>query len=138
MRAEVGMAEPLSGEHTNGYAVAEFFALPPPDVEYRIAARLLNQEPPLDRQILEELVGRPSRYSELQRLLEGRNDNVLNKALARLREEGVIQQGVDLEQKQRTYGLTALGKLVVFRLHEMVPHRQSIVAYERGVAALDT
>ncbi len=116
----------------------ELFALPARDIEYRTAARLLNQEPPLDREIVEALVGRPSRYSELQPLLRGRNDNVLNKALARLRDEGVIQQGVDIERNHKTYSLTTLGKFVIFRLHEMVPHHDSILAYQRGAAALET
>lgn len=131
-----GGAEALSDGHTNWYAVKEFLALPEQDLEYRIAARLLTQEPPLDRQVVEEVMGRPRRYSELQPLLKGRNDNVLNKALARLRDEGVIQQGLDYVKDQKTYSLTALGKLVIFRMHEMVPHRESILAYERGVAAL--
>lgn len=110
--------------------------MPRQDVEYALAARLLTQETGLDRAIVERLVGRPCRYSELKPLLRGRNDNVLNKALARLREEGVIQQGVDLKTGHKSYSLTTLGKLVVFRLHEMVPHRESILAYERGLAAL--
>lgn len=108
------------------------FPLPERDVDYRIALRLLTQDPPMDRRILEDLVGRPKRYSELTHLLEGRNDNVLTKALRRLRDEGVVQQGVDLRGDHRTYRLTELGKLVVFRLHEMVPHWESIRAYERA------
>ncbi len=117
--------------------VAEAFDLPSRDVEYELALRLLNQDPPLDRRILEDLVGQPKRYSDLKPLLGDRNDNVLTKALRRLRDEGTIQQGVDLDQNQRTYRLTELGKHVVFRLHEMVPHWESIQAYERGKADLE-
>lgn len=91
----------------------------------------------MDRRILEDLVGKPKRYSDLKPLLGDRNDNVLTKALRRLRDEGVIQQGVDLEGNQRTYQLTELGKLVVFRMHEMVPHWESIRAYERGTADVE-
>lgn len=111
------------------------WGLPARDEEYRIALRLLHQAPPLDREIAEFLVGRPCRYRDLKPLLRGRNDNVLNKALARLRGEGAIQQGLDVASGEGRYALTELGKLVVFRLHEMVPHRQSIQAYGRGVKA---
>lgn len=108
------------------------FDLPSPDVEYRVAVRLLAQEPPLGREILEALVGAPRRYRDLKVLLRGRRDNVLTKALARLRSDAVVKQGLDLDAGERTYALTELGKLVVFRLHEMVPHAESIAAYERG------
>jgi len=105
------------------------------DAEYRIALRLLQQEPRFDLDIVEDLVGERRRYSALKPLPRGRNDNVLTKALRRLQDEGVIQAGLSRDLKQKTYGLTPLGKLVVFRVHEMVPHRQSIEAYERGLAA---
>lgn len=105
------------------------------DIEYRIALRLLQQEPGLDLEILEDLVGERRRYGDLKHLLHGRNDNVLTKALRRLQDEGVIQAGLSRDLKHKTYGLTALGKLVVFCVHEMVPHHESIKAYERGLAA---
>lgn len=111
------------------------WGLPARDEEYRQALRLLDQEPPLDREILEHLVGRPARYRDLRALLRGRNDNVLNKALTRLRNDGLVKQGVDLDARDRRYALTELGKLVLFRVHEMVPHEASIAAYERGVKA---
>lgn len=113
----------------------EAWGLPEPDTEYRLALRLLQQEPPLDREIIEALVGQPHRYRDLKPLLRGRNDNVLNKALARLRDDGIIKQGIHLETGEKRYALTELGKLVVFRLHEMPPHHESIQAYERGVRA---
>jgi DNA-binding HxlR family transcriptional regulator len=112
----------------------DFLELPAPDVEYRLAYRMLAQDPPLDRAILEALVGAPRRYRDLRGLLAGRNDNVLTKALARLKQDGLVRQGVDLDSADRSYGLTELGRLAVFRLHEMVPHAQSIRAYERGRA----
>ena len=114
----------------------ELFPLPAEDVEYSLAVRLLAQDPPLDREVLEALVGAPKRYRDMKELLKGRNDNVLTKSLARLRGGGCIKQGIDLDAKgEKTYSLTELGKLAVFRLHEMVPHAQSIQAYQRGVAA---
>jgi DNA-binding HxlR family transcriptional regulator len=109
------------------------WGLPEPNVEYALAARLLAQDPPTDRDILEALVGAPRRYRALKPLLRGRRDNVLTKALKRLREDGLVQQGIDLDAgHERVYSLTNLGTLVVFRLHEMIPHHESIRAYERG------
>lgn len=113
--------------------------MPEPHAEYRLAARLLAQEPPMDRDILEALVGSPRRYGELKPLLAGRNDNVLTKALARLREDGLVRRGIDLDPTrghEQVYALTALGTLVVFRIHEMIPHHESIRAYERGVTGV--
>ncbi len=109
--------------------------MPEPDVEYKLALRLLNQDPPLDRRILEKLVGRPHRYTELKPLLKGRNDNVLTKALSRMRDEGLISQGLNTQTGERRYQLTELGKLVVFRIHEMLPYEEIIAAHERGVRA---
>jgi DNA-binding HxlR family transcriptional regulator len=105
------------------------------DTEYRLAVRLLQQEPRLDLEVLEDLVGERRRYGELKRVLRGRNDNVLTKVLRRLQDEGLVQAGLSRDLKQKTYGLSPLGKLVVFRVHEMVPHHESIRAYERGLAA---
>lgn len=34
-----------------------------------------------------------------------------------------------------TYSLSNLGRLVVFRLHEMIPHHDSIATHLRGQAA---
>lgn len=94
------------------------FGGPERDVEYRVVLRLLNQDPPFDRRILEDLVGQPKRYSELIPLLGDRDETALTKALNRLREGGIIQQGVDLDRNQRVYQLTELGKLTLFRVHD--------------------
>lgn len=115
--------------------VKRAWGLPTRDLEYRLAVRLLDQESPLDREILETLVGRPATYGELRPLLEGKNDNVLTKGLRRLRDNGTIKQGIDLATKGHRYALTELGKLVLFRMHEMVPYWASIAAYERGLKA---
>ena len=115
--------------------MAEFFATPDKDAELAIAVRLLGQESGLDLEILDSLVGRPQRYADLQDLLKGRNDTVLNRALSRLRDEGVIQQRLEVRTRTKLYGLTALGKLVIYRLQQMRPHHESIEAYERGNAA---
>lgn len=122
--------------HTNRYVMTEPSWMPEPDIEYKLALRLLNQDPPLDRRILEQLVGRPHRYNELKPLLKGRNDNVLTKALARIRDEGLISQGLhSTRTDERRYQLTELGKLVVFRIHEMLPYEEIIAAHERAVRA---
>ena len=105
------------------------------DHEYRVAIRLLDQDPPFDREVLEMLVGGPKRNTELQALLRGRNVNVLTKALARLREEGVISAGLTDDLRERTYALTTLGTLVVFRLHEMIPYHRSEALVRRARTA---
>lgn len=115
-----------------------FFAQPPKDAELGMAVRLLGHESSLDLEIVDRLVGRPQRYADLQKLLEGRNDTVLNRALARLREEGIIQQHLDVRHRVKLYALTPLGKLVIYRLQQMRPHHESIEAYERGHAAHST
>ncbi len=107
----------------------------PEDHEYRVAVRLLDQDPPFDRKVVEALVGGRKKNRELKPLLEGRNVNVLTKALARLREEGVVQVGLTNDLRERTYTLTKLGTLVVFRLHEMIPYHRSETAVQRGRAA---
>lgn len=107
----------------------------PDDYEYRVAIRLLDQEPPFDREVLEMLVGGPKRNTDLQGLLRGRNVNVLTKALKRLREEGVIRSGLTADLRERTYALTRLGTLVIFRLHEMIPYHRSEAAVHRARAA---
>lgn len=107
----------------------------PEDYEYRIAVRLLDQDPQFDREVIEALVGGRKRNVELHVLLRGRNVNVLTKALKRLRDEGIIQSGLTSDLRERTYALTGLGTLVVFRLHEMVPYHRSESAVRRGRAA---
>lgn len=105
----------------------------PEDHEYKVALDLLNRDP-LDLQVLEDLMGQRKRYSELKHLLKGRRDDVLTKSLRRLQNFGAIQAGLTQDLKHKTYGLTALGKLVIFRVHEMIPHHRSIEAYERARA----
>ena len=85
--------------------------------------------------MLMAVVGQPLRYNQLQGLLGDRNDNALTRCLTWLRNEGLLQQRLDLRGQARTYGLTALGKLVLYRVQQMTPHHQSIQAYQRGQAA---
>lgn len=103
--------------------------------EDRIALELLNQDPPLDLQVLEELMGERKRYSDLRRLLKGRSDYVLTKSLQRLQARGAIQAGLSPDLKTKTYGLTSLGKLIIFRVHEFKPIHKSIQAYKESQAA---
>ena len=101
----------------------------------RAALALLNQEPPMDMQVLEELMGERKRYGELRPLLAGRGDHVLTKSLQRLQALGAVQAGLAPDLKTKTYGLTALGKLIIFRVHEFRPIHTSIQAYRDAQAA---
>lgn len=115
--------------------MARFFAQPHKDAELALAVRLLGHRTAIDLEILDALVGQPLRYSALQDLMPGRNDTVLNRALARLGRDGLVQQRLDLRQRHRLYGLTVLGKLVLYRVQQMRPVQQSIEAYRRGLAS---
>lgn len=102
--------------------------------EDQVALELLNQQPPIDLQVLEELMGEPRRYRDLRPLLAGRGDYVLTKALQRLQDRGAIHQGIDPDLKTKTYRLSTLGKLVIFRVHEFRPIHSSIDAYLKAQA----
>lgn len=108
--------------------------LPEPDVEYRLAHALLGGTNRLDRDIVLALVGRPKRFSELKPLLGEKAENNLTMALDRLRRDGIIAQTVNARRRPpvRTYQLTDLGVLVVFRMNQMVPAHESIEALRRG------
>ncbi|MEK6975242.1 MAG: winged helix-turn-helix transcriptional regulator [Candidatus Thermoplasmatota archaeon] len=116
-----------------GYTAAP----PAEDVEYHLAHRFLGQDNPLDRGILEGLVGRPRRYGELKPLLQGKRDHNLTMALDRLRRDGLVDQRIDASTKPPTksYELTNLGVHVVLRMHEMLPARVSAETLLRGQAA---
>ncbi len=114
--------------------MSDVMPLPEPDVEYRLAARLIGKKDNIDLRILEALVGHPKRYTELKRFLKGRRDHVLTKALGRLRRDGLIDQGLDFAKDRpgSYYALTNLGVLVVFKVHEMKPVHESIRSAQRG------
>lgn len=130
------LPQPLFRMHTHVYAMTNFFALPRRDQELAIAVRVLDHESSLDLDILHALVGEPKRYTDLKPFLKGRNDTVLNRALIRLRDDGVIEQRLDVARKQRIYGLTELGKLVYARIQQMRPYHDGIRALQRGHDAL--
>jgi DNA-binding HxlR family transcriptional regulator len=109
--------------------------LPDKDVEYRHAVDLVSQSARTQLDILEALMGEPSTYTGLKEVLRGRNHNVLTKALRSLRDKGLIRHGLAADLESPVYALSELGKLVLLRSHEILPHRQSIEAYERGVRA---
>lgn len=119
----------------------EFIGPPPePDIEYRLAHKLLGARSDLDRRVLGALVGHPQRFSELKHLLDGRKDANLTQALARLQRDGLLRTRMDARTKPviKTYELTQLGALVVFRIAQMSPVHESIEAYRRGQAASST
>jgi DNA-binding HxlR family transcriptional regulator len=109
--------------------------LPAQDTEYALALRLLGQPARTQLEVLEALMAEPKTFGELRPLLKGRNNNVLTKALRALREQGLIQQGLRQDLRTKAYRLTSLGKLVILRSHEMLPHKESIEAYRRGERA---
>lgn len=112
-------------------------ALPPPDVEYLLAHRLLADGNPLRRSVLLELMGRPRRYGELRAALDVRSDNRLTRALRYLQEDGVVDQRVDASRRPAvaTYELSPLGRLVLVRLLQMIPADASARILLRGKAA---
>lgn len=102
------------------YAVKAYRFVPSPmvaDEEYDAAVRLLSGNA-LDVQIMEGLIGRPRRYSDLQPLLKGRSDNVLNRALDRLLEADLIDRVTQPGPTTpiHTYELTPLGAHALFAL----------------------
>lgn len=106
-------------QHANGYvmkAPASALRLEPPevDLERSIAHRLYAARGGLESEVLDALVARPKRYTDLRPLLRGRNDNVLTKALRRLLGEGLVNQRGDPTRKPPavTYELTSLGVAV--------------------------
>ena len=115
--------------------MSDFFALPAQDAEHAIALRILSHDSTIDMDIMDALVGQPQRHADLKRLLHGRNDKVLDRALGRLRQEGVIQQGYDVPSKQKRYALTTIGKLVLYRIQQLRPSHESVEAYRRAMAA---
>lgn len=113
----------------------EPFFLPEQDAEHAMALRILSHDSSIDLDILDALVGHPQTYSGLKRVLHGRNDKVLDRALHRLRQEGTVQQGYDVPSKQNRYSLTTIGKLVLYRIQQLRPSHESVEAYRRAMDA---
>ncbi len=116
----------------------EFFGpSPQPDVEYRLAFRLLGARSDLDRRVLGALVGRPQRFSELKRVLGDRKDANLTQSLARLQQNGLLRTRMQARRPPATklYELTGLGSLVVFHMAEMSLAHSSAQALMRGKKA---
>jgi DNA-binding HxlR family transcriptional regulator len=111
--------------------------LPPPDVEYLLAHRLLADRNPLPKQVVLELLGRPRRYGELREALRVRSDNRLTRALRYLQEDGIVDQRVDASRRPPvlSYELSALGRLVLVRMLQMIPADDSARLLLRGKAA---
>ncbi|HEV8359347.1 MAG TPA: winged helix-turn-helix transcriptional regulator [Candidatus Thermoplasmatota archaeon] len=111
--------------------------LPPPDVEYLLAHRLLADRNPLRKSVVLELVGRPRRYGELRSALGIRSDNRLTRALRYLQEDGIVDQRMDLGLKPgaMSYELSPLGRLVLIRMLQMIPAEDSARLLLRGKAA---
>lgn len=118
----------------------EFFGPPvEPDLEYRLAHKLLGARSDLDRRVLGALVGRPQRFSELKRVLGGRTDANLTQSLARLHRDGLVQPRLQARTVPavKVHELTVLGSLVVFHIAEMSTAHGSAQALLRGRAAAE-
>jgi DNA-binding HxlR family transcriptional regulator len=111
--------------------------LPPPDLEYLLAHRLLSDRNPLRKSVVLELLGRPRRYGELREALEVRSENRLTRALRYLQEDGIVDQRADASQRPivLSYELSALGRLVLIRMLQMTPAEDSARLLLRGKAA---
>lgn len=87
-----------------------------------MAHRLLGKKNPLDARVLDELIGRPKRYSELREaIITGRTDTPLTRALHRLRRDGLIRGRSDISENPPVdrYELTHLGADVLFMIHNI-------------------
>ncbi|MCA1813417.1 MAG: winged helix-turn-helix transcriptional regulator [Halobacteriales archaeon] len=111
--------------------------LPPPDVEYLLAHRLLADPNALRRDVVLELVGRPCRYAELRDALKVKGDVKLTRALRHLEDDGIVDQRVDASRRPpvMSYELGPLGRLVLIRMLQMIPAEESARILLRGRAA---
>ncbi len=116
----------------------EFFGPSPgPDVEYRLAHKLLGSRSDIDRRVLGALVGRPQRFSELKPVLGTRKDANLTQSLERLHRDGLVRSRIQARKAPavKVHELTTLGALVVFHVAEMSTAYGSSEALLRGQAA---
>lgn len=111
--------------------------LPPDDIEYRYAYRLLGKDNTLDREVLLSLVGRPRRYTDLKPLLGGRADHNLTMALDRLHRDGIVRKRSDVRVSPPIdhWELSELGRLVVLRMMQMLPAYTAAEMVLRGRGA---
>lgn len=110
---------------------------PEPDLEYRLAHRLLGARSDLDRRVLGALVGRPRRFSELKQVLGGRKDANLTQSLRRLHRDGLVRSRLLARSRPavKVHELTPLGAVVVFHVARMSTAHESAEALLRGQAA---
>lgn len=111
--------------------------LPPPDIEYLLAYRILSDSNSLPKSVLLELMGRPRRYSELRDILKVRNENQLTRALRYVKEDGLVYQRLDPSAGPGafSYELGPLGRLVLIKLLQMLPAEESARILLRGKTA---
>jgi DNA-binding HxlR family transcriptional regulator len=109
------------------------FAVPEADHELKLAYHLLGRESGLDLAILESLLGTPRRFRDLKPLVKGSSDTPLTRALRRLGENGLVRQGMNLDDPgdPRYYAATRLGVHVALKAHEMRPVTE-VLAEMRG------
>lgn len=104
------------------------FPLPEPDHELKLAHWLLGRPAGLELRILEALLGEPKRYRDLRRLVKGRSDTPLTRALRSLDDRALVRQGLNLDDPgdPSYYAATSLGVQVVLKVHELRPIAQTL------------
>ena len=115
----------------------EFFGpSPAPDVEYRLAHKLLGARSDIDRRVIGALVGRPQRFSELLGVLDDRKDANLTQSLRRLHRDGLVRARLQARRAPavKVHELTPLGALVVFHVARMSSAHESARVLLRGRA----
>lgn len=96
------------------------FDTPGENEEVKLAHGLLGRNNPLELRILEELLGDPKRFRDLRRLVPGKSDTPLTRALQHLGDNGLVRQGLTLKEPgdPRYYAATRLGVHVVLKTRE--------------------
>lgn len=117
---------------------SDLFGLPEAGHEAKLAYRLLAPESELDMGVMHAVLGSPKRFKDLKSLTKGKSDTFLTRSLKRLGEQGLLRQGMTLEDPDdpRYYAATGLGVTVVLMAHELKPMDQVLaLAKEAGVFA---
>lgn len=117
--------------------VTDPFAAPEDGHEARLAFGLLAEGRDLPLRILHELLQGPKRFRDLKRLVKGKSDTPLTRALTHLADEGLVRQGLDFSKNDdiRYYAPTGLGVAVVLKTHEFRPVAE-VLTELRDIGAL--
>lgn len=114
------------------------FQVPEAGHEARLAYGLLSPGRELDLRVLHAVLGAPKRFKDLKSLTKGKSDTFLTRAIQRLGEQGLLRQGMTLQDRgdPRYYAATGLGVAVVLLSHELKPMEQVLaLAKDAGLFA---